>query len=229
MGVFPLGTANTRLPVGAEQQIPRLRSARPAVDPDGFFAAVGDALDLYMQEETVPAGAVPFYEHSFPKERLSKVDTPFDGITFRVLSSVPASRRNDGTTARKPFTFEEKDPAKFGYGKLTNAWFEVVTVEFTIWSKSNPNRGKLVNWFHRFMMRYANTYKFFEARGADQFTPVGRGEDGFETHEEQEIYFGTLTYQVRVQFLDTYSKRQLTQMTVDVQLGTDQQTILQTA
>jgi hypothetical protein len=213
----------------AVPQIPRLRSSRPAIDSDGFFDAVGQAIQLHINTTAPPDGASPFYVHEFPKERLSKTDAAFDGVTFRVLSSVPAASRNDGTIPRKPYEFSEPDLNQANYVKKTTTWFELLSVEFTLWSKSSPTRGKLVNWFHKFMMRYANAYKFFEARGADQFQFVGRGEDGFETREEQEIYYGTLTYQVRVQFLDTYSERQLTQLTVDSQLGNDQQTILQTA
>ena len=221
-------TASTpRQPV--EHQIPRLRSSLPAADPDTFFDAVGQALALHEQSEETPAGTQPFYLHQFPEERVSTVDQPFDGITFSVISSVPAAVRNDGTVRRKPFVFDEKAKTLAGYDKKTSTWFELVTVEFTIWSKSNPTRGKLVNWFHRFILRYANAYQFFEARGIDKFQFVGRGADGFETHEQQEIYFGTLTYQCRVQFMDTYLERQLDKLTVSLQLGSDQQTILQTA
>jgi hypothetical protein len=208
---------------------PRLRSSKPASDPDQFCEHVGQALQIYLKSKEVPDNADPFYVRAFPKERLTKVDTPFDGITYKILSSVPAQTRNDGTISRKPYSFIEPDPTKHGYELVTDAWFELATVEFTIWSKSNPTRGKLVNWFHKFILRYANAYKYFEARGADKLQFVGRGEDGFETHEEQEVYFGTLTYQVRIQFLDTFSQRQLDSLTIDSQFGHDQQTILQTA
>lgn len=223
-----MGTQSLALP-SAQRPIPRLRSSRPAIDPEGFFDAVGLALNLYLQSTQVPDGAVPFYTHSFPKERLTSVDSPFDGITFKVISSVPAERLNDGTVSRKPVTFDNPDPTQSGYNTKTDAWLELATVEFTIWSKSNPTRGKLINWFHKFILLYANAYKFFEARGADMLQFVGRGEDSFETHEEQEIYFGTLTYQVRIQLLNTYSERQLESLTVNAQFGQDQQTILQTA
>lgn len=212
----------------AGQPIPRLRSARPAVDPEGFFDVVGQALQLHIAADEVPAGTSPFYQHAFPKDRLGKTDQPFDGITFKVLSSVPAQVSNDGTVRRNAFTFESEALAD-NYTQKSMVWLELLTVEFTIWSKSNPTRSSLVTWFHRFLLRYANVYKFFEARGADKFQFVGRGEDGFETREQQLVYFGTLTYQVRIQFLDSFTERQLTQLTVDVALGNDQQTILQSA
>jgi hypothetical protein len=222
-------SASSSVIASAQQPLPRLRSTRAAVDSEQFFDAVGQALQLHLKSQEVPDGAIPFYLHAVPKERVSQVDQPFDGITYKVVSSVPYPRSNDGTVSRKPFTFEAPDPHQAGYVIKTDSWMELLTVEFSVWSRSNPTRSKLVNWFHLFMMRYANAYKFFEARGADMFQFVGRGEDDFESHEEQEIYFGTLTYQVRIQLLNNYSQRQIDQLTVDVQFGYDQQTILQTA
>src|ERR1039458_5126952 len=109
-------TASTpRQPV--EHQIPRLRSSLPAADPDTFFDAVGQALALHEQSEETPAGTQPFYLHQFPEERVSTVDQPFDGITFSVISSVPAAVRNDGTVRRKPFVFDEKAKTLAGYDK----------------------------------------------------------------------------------------------------------------
>jgi hypothetical protein len=208
----------------------RLRSSLPSVDAEGFFEAVSEALQLYIVAETPPDGVVPIYIHEFPKERLTKPDQAFDVVTFRVVSSVPASVLNDGTVSRKPVvSFWTLDPENTGYALRADVYMELLTVEFQVWSKSNPTRSKLVNWFHRFLLRQANRTRYFEARGADKFQFVGRGEDGFETREEQEIYYGTLTYQVRTQFVDTYSERLLDQITVASQFGPDQQTILQTA
>src|ERR1035437_8107231 len=101
-------TASTpREPV--EDQIPRLRCSLPAADPDTVFDAVGQALALHEKSEEVPAGSQPFYLHQSPKERVSTVDQPFDGITFSVISSVPAPVRNEGTVARKPFLFRSEE------------------------------------------------------------------------------------------------------------------------
>lgn len=204
-----------------ELLIPRLRSSLRAVDVDGFFVVAGEALDLERKTAEIPAGADPFYVHNFPKERLAESDKPFDGITWRVLSSAMAPTDNAGSRIpRKPFTplSAGPDPNAKGYNLLTQMWWELATVEFTIWSKSSDTRSVLLTWFHRLLMRYANVLKFFEGRGVDKFQFVGRGEDGFETHEQQEVSFGTLTYQFRVQFLDTFSQRQLEQLTVYAQI-----------
>ena len=52
---------------------------------------------------------------------------------------------------------------------------------------------------------------------------MGRGEDGFDTRENQEIHYGTLTYQFRVQFLDSFSQRQLETLTVSAQIDQEDQ------
>jgi len=116
---------------------------------------------------------------------------------------------------RKPMNLDSRpDTSAAGYNLLTQMWWELATAEFTIWSKSNDTRSILLTWFHKLLMRYANVLKFFEGRGVEMFQYVGRGEDGFETREQQELHFGTLTYQFRVQYLDTFSERQLEQLSV---------------
>ena len=208
-----------------ELLIPRLRSSLKAVDVDGFFLVAGEALRLEIDTGLVPDGANPFYVHNFPKERLAEADKPFDGITWRVVSSAMAPTDNAGSRIpRKPFQLPAgKDPRKAGYNILTQMWWELATVEFTIWSKSSDTRCALLNWFHKTLMRYANVLKFFEGRGIDVFQFVGRGEDGFDTRENQEIHYGTLTYQFRVQFLDSFSQRQLETLTVSAQIDQEDQ------
>lgn len=208
---------------GASSRIAPLRSSHPAVDVDGFFDVVSQALQLHIQSEQTPGGTAPFFVRAFPKERLSKVDQPFDGFTFRVLSSIMAPTDNAGTrTPRKPMSLDiQPDPKASGYNVVNQMWFELATVEFTAWSKSITTASSLVTWFHKFMMRYANVLKYFEAYGADKLQFVGRGEDDFETHEQQEVYLGTLTYQIRIQFIDNFSQRRLDSLTVNSQIDTD--------
>lgn len=125
---------------------------------------------------------------------------------------------------RKPTAIQDgKDPKLGGYNQVTQMWWELATGEFTIWSKSPSTRSALLTWFHKFLMRYANVLKFFEGRGVEMFQYVGRGEDGYETKEEQEVHYGTLTYQFRVQFLDTFTKRQLESLSVIAQIDQNDQ------
>jgi hypothetical protein len=210
--------------------LPRLRSSQRAEDVDGFFKVVGEALNLELQISEVPDGANPFYVHSFPKERLGKESQPFDGITWKVLNSSMAPMDNaGGRIPRKPMAFESKsDPNMAGYNLITQDWLELGTAEFTIWSRSSDTRSSLLVWFHKMLMRYANVFQFFEGRGIDMFQYVGRGEDSFETREDQELHFGTLTYQFRVQYIDNFSIKKLEKLTVNVQqqnsLGGDELT-----
>jgi hypothetical protein len=190
------------------------------VDVDGFFAVAGEALQLELKVSEVPDGADPFYVHTFPKERLGKEGQPFDGITWKVLSSGMAPTDNAGNRIpRKPTTFNSgQDPKLANYNLVTQMWWELATAEFTIWSRSSDTRSILLTWFHKLLMRYANVLQFFDGRGVDKFQFVGRGEDGFETRDDQEVHYGTLTYQFRVQYLDTFSERQLEQLTVHAQI-----------
>jgi len=212
-----------------ELTLPRLRSSLRAVDVDGFFPLVAEALALEMTiSDEVPDGAHPVFVHTFPKERLAKEGQPFDVITWKVLSSAMAPTDNAGSRIpRKPMKIPGgPDPKATGYNLITQMWWELATAEFTIWSKSSDTRSTLLTWFHKLLMRYANVLKFFEGRGADMFQYVGRGEDSFETHEDQEVHFGTITYQFRVQYMDTFSERQLEQLSVQAQIEHGDQLIV---
>jgi len=218
-----MGTVQTGIPhfiAPRDLTLPRLRSSLRAVDVDGFFRVVAEALALEMSISEVPDGAHPVFVHTFPKERLAKEGQPFDVITWKVLSSGMAPTDNAGSRIpRKPMNIPGgPDPNASGYNMLTQMWWELATAEFTIWSKSSDTCSILLTWFHKLLMRYANVLKFFEARGVDKFQYVGRGEDGFETREEQEVHYGTLTYQFRVQYLDTFSERQLELLAVHAQI-----------
>jgi hypothetical protein len=217
-----IGLSPKNLPIPTQLLLPRLRSTLKAIDVDCFFDSVGEILQLQLEVQggEAPDGAVPFYVHSFPKERLARTGDPFDGITWGVLSSTMASMDNaGGRISRKPMEIEVKpDPNRSGYNSVTQIWLETSTVEFTIWSKSSDTRSKLLTWFHKVLMRYANVLQFFDGRGIYQFQFVGRGADTFETREQQEVHFGTLTYQFRVQYVDSYLEKQLTSLTATAQV-----------
>ncbi len=219
MTKFPgiVGQTTQTSPTPKELLIPRLRSSLTAVDVDGFFAIVGEILDMQLQVQggEAPDGAVPFYVHSFPKERLAKEGQPFDGITWKVLNSTMAPMDNAGSRIpRKPVSIQGgKDSKMGGYNLLTQMWQELATVEFTIWSKSSDTRSRLLVWFHKVLMRYVNVLQFLDGRGITMFQFIGRGEDQFESREQQEVHYGTLTYQFRVQYLDTFSQKQLETIT----------------
>jgi hypothetical protein len=208
---------------------PPLRSSEPAADIQGFFRAVGEALDLHVKTAGAPDGITPVYVHSFPKERLSQPSVPgqpgkpFDVITHHVLDGGMSATSNDGSRVpRAPVLREKKPhPDKTGYALCTTGWWEDATVVFTIWSNSNENADELTVWFHRFMMRYAYFYGFFQARGIQQFRFVKRLEDDTEDREGQELYRRYLAYSLRLEYLDTFEERQLTDVTLNVTAGRD--------
>jgi hypothetical protein len=205
--------------------VPRLRSTHPAANPGEFFDVVEKALLLQLASEQTDRKL--FFTHSFPKDRLAKPDQEFFGIVFRVLSSVMTPTDNSGSRVPRAPSVRQVvlDPHKTGYADVDFAWKETLTVEFKIYSKASDTRGELVHWFHRFFMRYAYLMKYFEGYGIDKIQFVGRGEDGYETQEMQEVYFGLLTYQCQLEYLETYSKRIIDSLTINASAGNDVLTI----
>ena len=205
------------------QLVPPLRSSQPAADIQGFFRIVGEALNLHVNTVGAPDGVTPVYVHTFPKERLSETGKPFDVITHHVLEGGMAATSNDGNRVpRQPSVRERKPhPTKAGYNQCYQAWWEESSVVFTIWSNSNENADELTVWFHRFLMRYAYAYGTFKARGIQQFRFVKRLEDSNEDREGQELYVRRLVYSFRLEYLDMFEERQLTDVSLHVTAGQD--------
>jgi hypothetical protein len=207
--------------------LPPLRSSKPAADINGFFQIVGQALAEYIKTEGAPEGTAPRYEETFPKERLSEPDTAFDVILFHVIAGEMAATSNDGATVPRAPTLRNvtKMPSQAGYNQVQYGWWENYTVEFEVWSKSNSVANTLATWFHRFLIRYAYYYKFFEAFGVQQFKFVGRQTDKADTKENQELQIRPLRYSFRLEFLDTFTERQLTDLTLNFKIKRDVQTV----
>ena len=85
--------------------------------------------------------------------------------------------------------------------------------------------NSLAVWFHRFLIRYAYYYKFFEAFGIQQFKFAGRQADKSDTKENQELQIRPLRYSFRLEFLDTFTERQLTDLTLNFKIKRDIQTV----
>lgn len=198
--------------------IPPLRSSQKAADIDGFFKLVDQALDLHIKTTGAPEGAVPVYVHSFPKERVGQKDQPFDVITHHVMEGGMAATSNDGSRVpRGPVLRDRRaHPEKDGYNLCVNGWWEDAAVVFTVWSRNSEVADRMTVWFHKFIMRYANFYDFFKARGVQQFRFVKRLEDGVEDREGQELHHRRLVYSFRIEYLDTFEERQLTSVSVNV-------------
>ncbi len=206
---------------------PRLRSSLPAVDIQGFFKAVEDALKLHLASSKWPEGTKPTFVHSFPKARLIQPDDPFDVITFSVGGSEMAATSNDGSRIPRGPQIRDKvaRKVKYGYDNVTMAWKEEVAVVFNIWSKSNRRADDMVNWFHRFMMKYGAIYKFFMARGVDRFQFVKRGRDEVENAEGQEVYKRSLVYMIRIEYVDVLEEKLLETINLNVGIALQTDTI----
>jgi hypothetical protein len=206
---------------------PPLRSSEAAADIQGFFRIVGEALAVHVKTAGTPDGVTPVYVHSFPKERLSEAGKPFDVVTHHVLDGGMSATSNDGSRIPREPALRERTPhpTKAGYNLCNQGWWEDTAVVFTIWSNSNENADELTTWFHKFLMRYAYFYGYFKAYGIQQFRFVKRLEDGTEDREGQELYHRRLVYSCRLEYLDSFEERQLTDVTVHVTNETTGRTV----
>lgn len=203
---------NRPVQVSAPWSTPPIRSSEPVCDIQGFFKLVEQAFNEFCTTQQVPPGSEPVFTHSFPSERLTArnqgagPDQSFDVITHHVFSSGMAALDNAGT--RIPFAPMQMgqipSPVNDGYNQITYGWTESTQVVFTIWSKSNEVADDLANWFHKFLMKYAHMYKYFQSRGVQHLKYEGRLEDDTQTRESQELQRRRLVYSARLQYLDTY-------------------------
>jgi hypothetical protein len=198
------------------ENMPPLKSSQPAVDIPGFFDAVEQALNLFIKTEGTPDNTKPTLVHEFPKERLAKPDDVFDVITFKVAKSEMAPTLNDGSKPRNPTSREVKPhPELAGFNVQTFGWWELVKAEFSVWSKSNANADIVTAWFHDFMVKYAFLYKFFLARGVQNFRFVDRADDDIDLYFGQELYRRRLTYEFRLETLFSVEQKQLTDLDIN--------------
>jgi hypothetical protein len=197
---------------------PPLRSSQPAVGIPEFFDIVEKVMALYIKTETAPDNTTPVLVHEFPKERLAKPDTTFDIITYKVLESTMAPTMNDGSRPRSPRPREVRlHPNLAGFNIQEYGWWEQVQAEFSIWSKSSRNADLVTAWFHRFMMKYAFAYRFFQSRGVTNFRFVKRADDDIDHTFGQEVYRRRLVYEFRLENLYAVEQKQITD--IDINYG----------
>lgn len=207
--------------------LPLSRSPLPAVDVNGFFEIVQQALALYIQTEGPPDNINPVLVEEFPRERLTKQDDTFDIITFRVRTGTMAASTNTDMIPKKPSLRESKPHPKLGPQYLLNTygWWETVQPEFTIWSRSNINANLMTEWFHIFLMKYVHFTKFFNGRGIDNFVYIEREDEELDHNEGQEIYKRRLVYEFRLNRMSTLDSRVLTNVSVTYGIGNQVDTI----
>lgn len=195
---------------GYEQVPPRLRSSQPAADYEGFFAAVGEVIQLQQQSQAVPSEWGLKYVEEYPKSREGNgFDHSFDIVLYRVISSRMAEMSR-GVTPKGLFRLESRPaPGKARFHQVIEGWFEDTVVEFQVLSKSNQTANQVAIWLHRCLMEYAHKMKFFYARGVQNFRFVGRLEDEVVKDFGQDLYRRRLQYSFRLIFLLNYEAKDL--------------------
>lgn len=208
-------------------RLPLSRSPLPAVDINGFFEIVQQALALHIKTEGPPNNINPVLVEEFPRERLTKQDDTFDIITFRVKTGTMASSTNSDIIPKRPSLRESKPHPKLGpnYRLNTYGWWETVQPEFTIWSRSNINANLMTEWFHIFMIKYAYFTQYFNGRGIDNFVYIERVDEDIDHNEGQEIYKRRLVYEFRLNRMSTADSRVLTNVSATYGIGNQVDTI----
>ena len=206
-----------------ELTLPRSRSPQPAVDINGFFKLVGEALALCIETEGPPPNGAPIYVQEYAQEKLAAEDQTNDIVVFRVVSGKMASNLNGGGNPKRPSLREAKTHPEKGTGYQIEiyGWYEQHVVEFTLMSRSNINGNILAEWFHMFLMKYAFALRYFLGRGVDNFEFVERNDDPVDHKEGQEVYVRRLSYQFRLNRLYATESRRLTDIDLTSGIGSE--------
>ena len=186
----------------------------------GFFQTVYEAYDLAKQTSTPPDGAWATIVEDYPKNRQGQFDTSFNVVQWSVLDAEPAGYSKDGydNIHTRPVIREQKPhPDKAGYILTTQAWKEWVTVEFTVYAKTNRGARETAEWFHFFIIRWAQTFDFFRMRGIEKFQFVKRSRDE-ETQKfgDNTLYLRRLQYKFRLEVQDQFETKTLEKLNVTV-------------
>lgn len=199
--------------------LPKSRSSLAVVDYNGFFDIVAEAMQLQMDSEQLAEDRRPVLVREFPKERLVEMDTGREFIVYSIHHAEMGGTDRDGVgrVPRKPILRDSyKSPDKSFYQTEVYGWWENVVVEFTIWAKTELRASELALWFHRFLMRYGAILDFFRARGVENFRFVERLADRFHPETGQELSTRCLRYGIRIQFLETFEKKALELISVEL-------------
>ena len=174
-----------------------------------MFGVFSEALTLAMDVSKWPQSDRPVIAEEYPKQRAGKngFDTSFDVIVLHVVLSEP------GNGARKPLGVSNvritPHPTKARYKQIETFWEEMVTVQFSVYAKSNRRANELVNWLHRTLMMYANALRFFQSHGMQVFSFVQRLEDKKTAEYGNDLYFRGMQYRFKLQMIDVSEAKTL--------------------
>ena len=200
--------------------LPPAMSTLAAADWSTFFETVQQAFTLHLASMEWPPEDNPVFVEDYPKARTGGgYDHTFDVILWSVHGSHMATTAQHGPNGPvRPngiqFRGTRPSPKKLGYFEEVWGWWESMTVQFTVYAKSNERANELVSWFHRMMMQYAFIYKFFQARGVTYFAFEERLADEKSQDFGQELFLRKLRYAVRINLQDVYEAKTLEDVTL---------------
>ncbi len=207
-----------RIMLGEIQRAPsnRLRSPYPAVDIDGFYSLVEEAMRTYQLAEGRAEERLIVFSEEYPPQN-------YDGemVTVRLIDRGPAvmsktapqgSPRELKPTVREVYD----DPVLPRYQIWELGWMRDNIIEFCIWSQTNKEANKIALWFEDFMN---NNMWFFRSRGVNQLYFNGRDNDFVIL--DKRLVGRPLTYFVRTEKITQLREKVLEEMVVNLTVTTD--------
>lgn len=199
----------------------RLRSPHPAVDIDGFYSLVGEALRVYQLAEGRAEDKLIVYTEEYPPVQYVR-----ETITVRLRDRGPGVMGKSAPMGKprelKPTVRDVyDDPILPRYQIWELGWMRDNIIEFTMWSQSNKEANKMALWFEDFMN--ANMW-FFRSRGVNQLYFNGRDED-FHILDKR-LVGRPLTYFVRTERITQLREKVLEEIVVNLTVTTDQEATL---
>lgn len=194
----------------------RLRSPHPAVDIDGFYSLVGEALRVYQLAEGKAEDRLLIYTEEYPPVQYER-----ETITVRLRDRAPGvmgKAAPQGTPRELKPTVREvyDDPTLPRYQIWELGWMRDNVIEFCIWSQTNKEANKLALWFEDFMN--ANMW-FFRSRGVNQLYFQGRDAD-FNIIDKR-LVGRPLTYFVRTERITQLREKVLEEIVVNLTVTDD--------
>ena len=207
-----------RIMLGEIQRAPsnRLRSPFPAVDIDGFYSLVSEAMRSYQLAEGRAEERLIVFSEEYPPQNYEN-----EMVTVRLIDRGPAvmskSAPQGSPRELKPTVREVyDDPVLPRYQIWELGWMRDNIIEFCIWSQTNKEANKIALWFEDFMN---NNMWFFRSRGVNQLYFNGRDNDFVIL--DKRLVGRPLTYFVRTEKITQLREKVLEEMVVNLTVTTD--------
>lgn len=199
----------------------RLRSPYPAVDIDGFYSLVEQAMRVYQLAEGRAEDRLIIYTEEYPLVQYER-----ETVTVRLVDRAPAVMGKTAPQGKprelKPTVrevYDDPDLPRYQIWEL--GWMRDNIIEFTMWSQTNKEANKMALWFEDFMN--ANMW-FFRSRGVNQLYFNGR--DGDFVILDKRLVGRPLTYFVRTERITQLREKVLEEIVVNLTVTTDQEATL---